>query len=73
MEQPKDQRTPRQIELFEKMADELTLDRQRDLLGLAATSVLTCNMEIEPWERELVDELRSDQFFRETVEATIPA
>jgi len=73
MEQPKDQRTPRQIELFEKMADEMPLDRQRDMLRLASSSVLTINMDIEDWEKNLIDELRRDEYFAETVSASLPA
>ena len=71
MEQYPDQRTPRQIELFERMADQMPLDRQRDMLKLASSSVLTINMDIETWEKQLIDELRRDDFFRETVVASI--
>lgn len=72
MEQYPDNRTPQQIQLFEKMAEEMSLDRQRDMQNLASSSVLTINMDIQDWERELVDELRRDGFFRGTVVASIP-
>jgi len=71
MERYPDHRTPKQIQLFEKMAEELSLDRQRDMLKLASSSVLTINMDIETWEKQLIDELRRDDFFRETVVASI--
>lgn len=70
MECAKDHRTPRQIALFERMADEIPLDRQRELLAIADTDVSTTDL--EQWQRELVDELRQDDFFAETVRASIP-
>jgi hypothetical protein len=71
MERYPDHRTEKQIELFEKMADELPLDHQRELLSLVDTD--TSTTDIEPWQQELINELRRDEFFADTVTASIPA